>query len=219
MKTLLLTLTYTVGMGELILAMYFWATNSKSEVRRVMGVLAFFTGCWALLNAATGTINSNYYLNASTFVAGCFLIASLLHLTLVFPHPFFQLDRFHRIFIYLPAVFFTYAILFTKTVVIGFPYLKNAGLTLGGPLFVVLNLYLGGVFVLSLLILFLRSKRVDGTARQNTLLLFWTILIGGIPGIFFAVLHLLDHFPFNYLYGPIGSMIWFISIMYILRKK
>jgi len=48
MKTLLLTLTYLVGIGELILAGYFWKTHSGSEIRKVMGMLSMVTGLWVL---------------------------------------------------------------------------------------------------------------------------------------------------------------------------
>ncbi len=216
MKTLLLTLTYLVGAGELMLAVYFWVTNSKSEIRRVMALLAFSTGMWVLVNAAS----SGYRLLAQlTYVFGLLIVISLLHFTLIYPYRVYRLDRYHLIGLYLPWLFFTYVILATKTVAVDFPTINNAGQTIGGPLLPALNLLLAGLFLLSLLIIFLRSRKIDGLHRRNLLTMFIALLFGGLPAIYFGVLQEYKFLPFNYLLGPIASSIWLGATTYLVVEK
>lgn len=215
-KTILLTLTYLVGAGELILAIYFWATNSKSEIRKVMALLAFSTSMWVIVNALSG---GNQIFAELTYVFGLLLVISLLHFTLIYPYRYQNFDKFHTLGLYLPWLFFSYAILATKTVIVSLPTIDNAGQTIGGPLFPILNILISGAYFISIFLLLISSRKVDGYHRKNVLTMLYSLIIAGFPGIYFGVFQGNQLLPFNYLIGPLASSIWLGATTYIVRKK
>src|SRR6185503_6136646 len=94
-KNILLTLTYLVGLGELALAVFFWVTNSKNEIRRVMSLFAFSTGSWCVFSAMSSYTSENtltfFYTNLSYGFA-VLALASLVHVVLIYPYPLYKLD-------------------------------------------------------------------------------------------------------------------------------
>ncbi len=217
MKTLLLALTYLVGIGELILAIYFWATNSKSEIRRVMAILAFATAGWGITNAMT---NSEYSLvGVLPFVFGALLLTAMVHFAIVFPYRKFTFDRLHVLGLYLPWAFFSYLLLWTRVVVADMYLVNNAGYTTGGSIFPAFNFYLALLYFLGLGLIIWKLTKLEGVAKKNTMIIFFSLLIAGLPGVFFAIFHFMENVPYNYLYGPISSIVWLGATTYIVRKK
>lgn len=217
MKILLLSLTYAVGVGELILAGYFWVTNSKNEIRKVVALLGFATAMWGTSNAVTGVILNEWDVYANIF--GPLLLTALIHLAIIFPHRLFTFDRFHAAALYGLWALFSYLVLGTDTIVVDMYVRNNAAYTTSGPLFTLFNIYLGALYFCGLGLLVWKTRRLDGAARRNTKILFWSLLIAGLPGVFFAIFHFMKDVPFNYLYGPISSVVWLGATMYIVRKS
>lgn len=217
MKTVLLTLTYAVGIGELVLAIYFWVTNSKSEIRRVMALLAFSTAGWGLTNARTDVHYT--IIGVLSYVFGSLMLTALVHFAVIFPYRKFSFDRLHTLFLYLPWVFFSYLILTTKTVLTDLYITNNASYTSPGSLFPVFNMYLALLYFSGMAIMLWKVIKSEGIARHNTVIVFWSLLLAGLPGVFFAILHKMKDVPFNYLYGPIASVFWLGATTYIVRKK
>lgn len=225
MKTFLLTATYAVGIGELILAIYFWVTNSKNEIRRVMALLAFSTAVWVIFSGLTSYHSYTlfgYYENAIVYLFGAFVVLSLLHLSLITPYKLFALDRLHVFLLYLPLAFFTYMLFFSRTIVFTFNGSQNdVGNIFGGPLLGMYNTYLLSLFLCTLGIFIYRIRHSDGIHRKNSILVFLSVILGGLPG---AVLYLLiatvtPHLPVNTLIGVIPTGIWIGLTSYILLRK
>lgn len=217
MKTLLLTLTYLVGAGELVLAIYFWVTNSKSEVRKVLGLAFFSAAGWAISNCQPNAGLS--ILGVLPFIFGPLLLVALVHFAIVYPYKKFTFDKLHAMFLYVPWIFFSYLIFATHTVITDIYIVNNASYTTGGPLFGIFNIYLGVLYLGAVIILAWKSRQLDGMFRRNTQIAFWSILIGGLPGSVLAIVHGFQSLPFNYLYGPIGTALWPLMTLYVVRKS
>lgn len=226
MKTLLLTLTYLVGAGELILAIYFWATKSKNEVRKVMALLAFSTGIWVVTNGLTSYVqqtSSNIIFGKLVFISGVVLISSLLHFVLIYPIPLFRMDRWHAILLYVPGILFSIIIATTNAVYKGFTgSTQDSGQVIPGPIYNIYNLYIILLFVASLILLIYRARLSDGLIRRNAIFFFWAVLLGGLPAVIidlFISSFVRDIKP-NALYGVISSVVWLgTTTLIILRKN
>lgn len=224
-KNILLTLTYLVGAGELILAIYFWVTNSKNEIRRVVSLLALSTGMWVILGAVTSYVpysTTGHYLMALDYIFGLSLLTILVHLVLIMPFPVARIDRFHIGLLYFPVVLFSYILLFSRTIVYSFQGSPTeSGTITGGPLFGLYNIYLLLLFALAVIVAFVRIRKLDGLHRSNMTIFIWSVILGGSPGIFFYLVlpTFASHIAFNTLFGVIPSVIWIGGTTYIALKK
>lgn len=224
-KTILLTLTYLVGAGELILAIYFWVTNSKNEIRRVMALLAFTTSIWVILSAALAYRSNSdtaIILNRSIYFVAVFLLTSIVHLSLIYPNPVVRLDRLHKYLFYIPTVFLatvslcTNAVVFSTRFVSGFPEQP-----VGGSIFPFYNIYLIILFALAMSIFFYQRNRADGQNKSNISIILASFLIGGLPAVYIDLVSNLvsQGSNFNYLIGNLSTVIWLGATTYILKKK
>jgi hypothetical protein len=225
MKTLLLSLTYAVGIGELILAGYFWVTNSKNEIRRVMALLAMVTGLWCIGSAfvayATVTSSVMFFLKL-VYIFGMLITTSLLHFVILFPFPLFTIDRYHKILAYIPITVFSGIILFSNLVVSS--YLSSysiAGDTIGGPLFTLYNYLLTALFVVVVALLIYRFRSTDGSSKKNVLIILISVLLGGLPAVLNdLIFYSVDiSLRINTLVVNLTTVAWLISTTYIVRKK
>src|SRR5882672_10872328 len=110
MKTLLLGLTYAVGIGNLVLAVYFWVTNSKSEIRKVVSLVYFSTALWAISYFLCAYVLPSKVVSFwlyMTFVSGILIVTSLLHFTIIFPYRTIIFDKLHATLLYLPVILFS----------------------------------------------------------------------------------------------------------------
>jgi len=225
-KEILLTATYLVGAGELILAIYFWVTNSKSEIRRVMAFVSFFAGMWVISSALSAYNNPTTFVLIAlslVYVFGAFLNTSFLHLAIIFPYPNFHFDRLHKFLMYIPALIFSVIAVSTKTIVESFNITPaTPGIVISGPLHDIYNYFILINFILILGLLLYKANRTDGVNRRLILIVFFSIFLGGIFPIWFDVL-VPSFFPqfiqVNYLYGSIGTALWLGITTYIVSKK
>lgn len=226
MKTILLTLAYTIGIGELILAGYFWVTNSKNEIRRVMALISLFTGAWVITSALSAYVNPTpfvIFILSLVYVFGIFLIVALLHLAIIFPYSLFHFDRVHKALLYVPAVIFSSIALFTKTIVTGIDISpETPGLVISGPLHDMYNYYILLYLIFTFSLLLYKAKHSDGTNRKMAFTVFVSIFLGGMFPIWFDIL-VPSFFPqftrMNYLFGNIGTVLWLGVTTYVVRKK
>ncbi len=225
MKIFLLTLTYLVGTGELILALYFWINNSKNEIRKVMALLSFSTGMWVVLGAVTSYVpysTFGYYEMTLVYIFGALLLTALLHLSLIMPYPLFLFDKLHAFLIYFPLMFLSYALLFSRTIVQSFTGSSTwAGIVIGGPLYTMYNVYLFLLFVLAIGIITFRIQRLDGFQKQNMRIFVWSIVLGGLPAVilFLILPNFIPDLNVNGLLGVIPSAIWVGGTTYIVMRK
>lgn len=224
MKTFLLIATYLVGVGELVLALYFWMTRSGNTIRKVMALLAFSTGVWVLLSvfiAYKEPSNLVLVVNQLVYVFGILLVTALVHLAILFPIPIVRFDRLHAVLLYLPALIFSAisvssGALVSDTVgsqiVVGYP--------VGGPVFPIYNAFLALLFLTGIAIMFLQMKRTDGFMRRNISFIAWSFVLGGLPAVYIdlfgTTFHLMSP---NYLIGNLATIIWLGTTMYIVSKK
>lgn len=225
MKEVLLTLTYLVGIGELILAGYFWKTNSGNEIRKVMALLAFSVGMWVISSAFIAykaPTESVFLVQRFVIVFGIFLLTLLLHFTIVFPYPLFVIDRYHRILLYTPTVLFSVIAVSTNTISRGiFGNPNIAGHLIGGPLFNHYNVYLLLLYILSLWIMIKRLPRLDGSHYKITKLMIVAVIMGGLPAVILDLAVPLvapNVFP-NFLYGNLFTAVWLGATSYVIMRK
>lgn len=224
-KDILLVLTYLVGAGELALAIFFWVTHSKNEIRKVMALLSLSTGVWVILSGLTSYVpysTTGYYEMAALYALGALLVTAIVHLGIVFPFPMFRFDRLHAFLIYLPVVLISYILFFSKTIVLTFNGSATwSGSITGGPLYTLYNLYLLLAYVLALVILAYRARKLDGLHRQNLTIMFWSFVLGGLPGVisYLVIPIVTGVLGYNSLVGVIPTAIWIGGTCYILLKK
>lgn len=224
-KNILLTLTYLVGAGELILAIYFWVTNSKNEIRRVMSLLLASTGLWVVSSAFLSykpQTPVTVFASGLVFVAAIFMLSTLVHLVSVFPYRTHQFDRLHVVLFYIPALIFSISSFVPNLMMRGLSGGPDTvGVIYPGPLYNIYNSYGLVLYLLVVIILFSRLKKLDGQHRQNTKLLLWAVFLGGFPGVILdLVLPLVAPTTQpNFLFGNLASVAWLGIITYIIQKK
>ncbi len=225
MKTLLLTLTYLVGAGELVLAWYFWKTHSGNEIRKVMALLALSIGMWVISSAFIAYKPQTDFLilfDRSIYVFGIVLITLLLHFALIFPYPLDVFDLYHRVLFYVPTIIFSVIALSTDTITVGISGSPTiAGETIAGPLLNHYNVYLLLLYVLSILIMVKRLSRLDGDHYRITRLMIIAVIIGGMPAVILDLVMpiVAPTVHPNFLYGNLFSSVWLGATSYVVMRR
>ncbi len=223
MRIFLLTASYLVGAGELILAIYFWATNSKSEIRRVMALLSFITALWVLLGAGTSFVAESNLVTIElrfVYVLGIFLLTCLLHLSIVFPIKTFRFDSFHAVLLYIPAFVLGLFTLASDTIIKWWNVTPNTeGTSDYGSLFVFYNIYLLLLYVLTIALLNHKISATQGVLKRNAKLVFWSILLGGLPGVVVDLIFTILRINASGFYGTLSTVIWLGFTGYIIMRK
>lgn len=221
MKTLLLTLTYLVGAGELILAIYFWVTNSKNEIRRVMALLAFSTGMWVILNGLTSYVIPNAFVTVALnllFIFGFLIALFLVWFSVIYPHPLVRLDSLHKMLIGFVILSYSYIALFTNTIYISYDVgLENPGFVVPGPTFGYFNYSISFLFTIAIAVMLLRRKESVGLQKRNWTILLSTIVAGGLPAIVLNLWSVFYSIRVNPLLAVIPSIFWVAGTIYIIR--
>lgn len=222
MKTLLLTATYLVGIGELILAIFFWVTAQKQEVRKVLGMLTFFTSIWVLLSAFVAYRTNTEIPDNFLFMFGALLITALMHFSFIFPYRLFQFDRLHASLLYVPAVLFSIIAFTTNSISVGsYSTPMYAGEVIPGPIYPIYNLFFAFIFLVSIGIFIYRFVKSSGLHKVLVGRVLLGIILGGLPAVF---IDLLQHSFFpgakpNFLYGSLLTSVWLGIIGYTVLKK
>lgn len=224
MKATILTLTYLVGFGELLLAIYFWVTNSRQEIRKVISLLALSTSIWVILSAYISYRETSILvvelLNV-VLISGIFLVTSLLYFSVIYPYTFFTFDRLHKFLLYVPAIIFSIVILTTDTVVNNYLVDKySVGEVVGGSVYPIYNIYLFILLLITLAILSFKIKRTHGFVKQNVKLILLSIVLSGLPAaIISLILPLFSPQLINPLLGNAITGIWLGITTYIVIKS
>jgi len=224
-KDILLTLTYLVGAGELILAAYFWINNSKSEIRRVMALFAFSAGAWCVTSALTSYISQTtltLFYSSLVYSFAVLALAFLVHLVVIYPYPFRRFDGLHSVLFYIPTGIFVIAcfvrgLIFTG--IQGDP--STSGIVYPGSLYNFYNSYLAILFIFAVAIVFYRRKKFDGQHKRNSTIFLWSIFFGGLPALILDLIMPLfwpSILP-NALYANIATGIWLGATTYIVMRK
>jgi hypothetical protein len=226
MKTLLLSLAYTIGIGELILAGYFWVTNSKNEIRRVMALLAFSTGMWVItsaLSSYTSQSPTTIFILKSIYVFGVFLVTSLVHLSIIFPISIVRFDKLHAFLLYIPALIWSCIAMTSNSIVLNYVGTTDSpGLVVSGTLHHTYNYYLLFLFFATLSLFFIKIRR-HASLSKNIYLVFYSIAIGGALPVFYDLI-IPNFFPglynsTNYLVANLSTVVWLGVTSYIVLKK
>lgn len=224
-KTILLTLTYLIGLGEVGLAVFFWATHSKSEIRKVMALLALSTGLWVITSGLTSYVAESaitiFYMKL-LFAAAVVLVTALVHLALVYPFQLIRLDRFHTWLLYAPTILWCVISFFSGAITTGFTGSADmVGQVHPGNLYSLYNIYTFLLYFVALIVFIWRWKITEGVHKKNLMLIFLSVLIGGIPAIVIDLLMPLFNsglYP-NVDYGAVSTICWLGVTTYIVVKK
>lgn len=224
MKTALLVFSYVVGLGELLLAWYFWKTRFGDAIRKSMSFLALSTALWVLSTSlgAYATPSPMVEIIARlTYVFGIMLVTGLWVFSIFFPFPSIRLDRLHYVLLFTPVVIFSVALLFTETVIERYVSgLTTQGIWYGGPLYNIYNVYLLVLFFSALIILVRKLRRSDGMMLVNLKAVIWSIFLGGMPAVFVdLVTPLYKNAASTPLIGVVSTVIWLGVTTYIVVRK
>lgn len=223
MKTILLTLTYLVGAGELILAIYFWVTNSKNEIRRVMALLAFSTGMWAITNALTAYVNPSRFVTFSLyllFICGIISVTLLLYLIIIFPFRRIIFNKLHTILLFLPAVLIIIILLSSTTIIEGYSVTtETPGWVIGGSLFPHYQIIVGLTYITSLIINIYKIKVTEGPTKNNLKLFLFGAFFAAVPAIFLNIWASFISNQINPLLVVLPSAVWLGTTTYTVLKK
>ncbi len=223
MKTLLLTLTYLVGAGELLLSGFFWKTNSGNTIRRIMSFFALVTGFWVISTAAasynTSISGITWYRSAHVF--GPFLVTTLFVFATQFPVSTWRLDKLHYVFIYAPATLFSLIIMSSTEFLAGFTATStDSGSWFGGSIYWLYSLLLLCFYLATVIVLVTKYRIVDGIHRKNLTIVFVSIVLGGFPAIVTDVLFSLFTNEGRYaIVGSLMTVFWLGITSYIVLKK
>ncbi|MBI2984614.1 MAG: hypothetical protein HYY50_03245 [Candidatus Kerfeldbacteria bacterium] len=220
MKTILLTATYLVGIGELILAVFFWVTHQKQEIRKVMAFLAFFIGAWVVLNALTSYREPSHLVDLLlpwVFIASFFLITALVHVVILFPFPTIRLDGFHRILLYLPAAMLSYSFFISDDFIQGYKLTPDTtGQIIPGDLYSLYIIFFTLALLTSVGLLIQKIRRSDGVHHRHLKKLLSAILIPGVPGLIFSVFNFGFQVSYATLIAPVLSGVWLGLVTWII---
>ncbi len=218
------TIATLIGIGELLLAFYFWYTNSGSRIRWTVGLVAFSTGTWVILNVLTSYTDRTALTDALIpilFFDVVVLFLAIVHLSLDFPYPMFRIDRLHLLLLYFPVLsIFAYVTFFTDGLVREY-YLDRTspGYIIPGDFY---PLFAGVVLVglvSSIGLLLYKLRRTTGTHHRNVLLVLLSILIPGISALYFVLTREAVGASYNSLITPITTGVWLGITSYIVVKK
>ncbi len=224
MKELAIIATYLIGLGEVLLGLFFWKTNGNQIIRKILGFLAIVTGAWVL-----STVGAAYTENATaqnllprlTYAFGVFMVTAVLLFSLLFPLPIIRIDRFHIFLLFIPAIIFSFEIFGTNTVLNY--YVSSStfqGAWHGGPLFQYYNIYLIALYTLAIGILLYRLRKADVTYRHTLLPVALSFVLGGLPGVINdLIIPLFTGYAKDPLYGTSATLVWLGVTSYIVLKK
>lgn len=223
MKTFLLAATYLVGIGELILALYFWLTNSKNEIRRVMALVSFFVGIWVLSIASTVAFPDIFHRGLMldiTYLFGSLLTTAVLLLTFVFPYRNTQLNIWHAVFLFVPSFIFSLMLFWSDAIVETYSMSGLSGEYKEGPIFYVFGIILTLQFITSVYLLLQRMRQATGMHRKLITMMIAGLCLGGLPAVYFNLVSPIwtgyGTFPFI---GTMSTVIWLGLITYAVSKK
>ena len=224
-KAILLPLTYLIGIAEIGLGIFFWATHSKSEIRKVMALLSLSTGLWVITSGLTSYVTESpitiLYMKV-LFAAAMVLVTALVHLALVYPYQLVHMDRFHSMLLYGPTILWCIISISTNAITTGFSGSPEmVGQVHPGNLFSLYNLFAFLLYFTALILFIMRWKVAEGQHRKNVKLIFLSVLIGGIPAVVIDLLMPLFNsgvYP-NVDYGAVSTICWLGVTTYIVVKN
>lgn len=223
MITFLHTITTLIGIGDFLLAFYFWKTNSGSRIRWIAGLIAFSMGVWVIMNVLTSYHDRSQLTDMAApilFFATVVLMFSIVHLALEFPYPMFRVDQLHILLLYLPALIYAYMLFFTHDIVKEYQLDRHSsGYIIPGheyPLFAGLVVV---ATVATFCLLVYKLRRLTGTHRRNTMLVLFSFVIPSLPALYFVLTHEAEGTGYNSLISPIVSSVWLGITSYIVLKK
>lgn len=216
------TIATIIGIGELLLALYFWRTNSGSRIRWTVGLVALSMGMWVLLNVLTSYTERTALTDALVpilFFSVVILFLSILHLCLEFPYPMFRVDRLHILLLYAPAAIFAHVLFFTNGIVRDYQLDPSSpGYVIPGDFYPVFAGLIAIGLVASISLLIWKARRTEGVFRRNVLLVLCSFLIPGLPGLYFVLTREAVGASYNSLITPIVSGVWLGITGYIVFR-
>lgn len=132
------------------------------------------------------------------------------------------MDEVHVILLYIPVAIFSLISLTSTAIVDGFIGSPTvSGYIIPGPIYNVYNIYLFILYLTSLIILLHRVGQSDGIEKNKLTIVFWSILVGGLPAIVIDLI-----IPFfgsklgpNALYANLATVVWLGATTYVVRRK
>ena len=220
----LVILTYIIGAGELLLAMYFLKTNSGVTIRKVMSLLCASTGAWVVTSAFVSYKPNSILVDTIgnfVFFGGLMLLTTLVWLVFIYPNPIVRFDALHVILLYVPVAIFTVILFTTKTILAGtIADANSVGVTIPGPVYWIYNAYHLVLYTVAVSVLIFKSQRYSGYNKRNILIILAALILGGLPGVFLDLIApFFNLYNVNYLYGNLASVFWLGGVTYILISK
>lgn len=224
MKDLWISLGYLVGAGEVLLAWYFWKTHSGDAIRKSMALLAFSTAGWVIATTVGMYVEAGAradFAVAATYAFGVLMVTSVVIFAFLYPLPTTRVDRWHILFLLFPVAIFT-TLLFGTHEIVG-QYIVSPtfqGKWIGGPMYHLYNVYLIVLYCISIIVLSTKIRRTDGSTRHNATLVFWSLILGGLPGVVSDLfVPLFTNTAYVPALGTLSTVFWLGITSYIVLKK
>ena len=196
----------------------------KSKINLYFSLFLFSCFLWSF-SAFLGIVLQNIFWSKfwfqSSFVWPLSIAAFLFYFAIYFPFKSINLKIWQKYFIWL-AAFVLGIFSYTEWNFVSFNKIQqtNQFIIEYGVIFQwAYSLFFVILVTCSLCILWLKHKQAENFLKKNILILFWTILIGFILGIYFNLfLDYIGNFGFNW-FGPVFSVPINFGVFYLIFSK
>lgn len=212
-----------IGLLEFILAIFIFIKYQKNAAITAFGFFTLGVSGWVLANGPTLLLpNSNILYDPIirlAFIFPLFFLNFFYLFVTNYPYPDPQQGRKSLLFIFLPTIVFSLLIFFSRSLVIGFNNTPK-GESNYGPDYWIYSFYLFFIFTFSVFEVILKINKVDGVHKKNLRIFSVAVFVSGLIGFLsHIILPYFLHVSTPVWVGPGSSLIWLVSIGYVLFKK
>ncbi|MBP9802221.1 hypothetical protein KBC40_01375 [Patescibacteria group bacterium] len=217
-KNWLLLIAALINLG---MAIFIFSRGIKNKVNLYFSLLTFFCFTWAIGLCFARWTTDLFWTSIfarSTYISALCIALSLFYFALTFPFPSKGVGKKLTFLVWLFFIFLSF-LTYTKWFITSFISAYSAGEYISFfylPGYIAYFIYFGLIAIFALSNLFKKYKILEGAARKNLLLLFFTILIGLIFGTYFDLFLLIfQDFRFNW-FGPVFTIFMNSLVFYLL---
>ncbi len=209
---------------NLSMAVFIFRRGIKNKVNLYFSLFLFSSFLWSFstfLGIVLQSIFWSKFWFQTSFVWPLSIAVFLFYFVSNFPFKNINLKSWQNFFIW-ACVFVLSIFAYTRWNFVNFIKIKqtNQFIIEYGVIFQwTYSLYLVILVVGALYILWVKHKQAENFLKKNILILFWTILIGFILGLYFNLyLDYIGNFNFNW-FGPVFSLLVNFGVFYLIFSK
>lgn len=209
---------------NLIMAIFIFRRGIKNKINLYFSLFTFFCFLWAFsafLDIVLQSIFWSKFWFQTSFIGPLGIAVFLLYFVIHFPFKNISLKIWQEYLIWLVA-FVLGIFSYTKWNIFSFDKIRqtNQFVIEYGHIFQwAYSLYFIILVAIALCILWSKRKQVENFLQKDILILFWTILIGFILGVYFNLyLDYMGNFQYEW-FGPVFSVPMNFGVFYLIFSK